>query len=115
MKIIEQFIQSKTQNPGECEDGIFVSDVFVAVVDGATSKSPRLWEGKRSGLVAKDVLLERLKSVDAGADATAASVDLNEAIREWYVKENVLELMEQKPVERLTASAIIYSTAKREL
>lgn len=36
--IIEQFIQSKKGNPALCEDGLFVGEHFIAVVDGVTGK-----------------------------------------------------------------------------
>ena len=40
MKVLEQFIESKTGNQSLCEDSIFLNESFAAVIDGATSKPP---------------------------------------------------------------------------
>ena len=37
--IEEQFIQSKTGDPDDCEDALYINEYFVAVIDGATSKT----------------------------------------------------------------------------
>ena len=52
MKIIEQFIEGKKQNPSLCEDGLFINDHFIAVVDGVTSKSDALFDNKAGGRAA---------------------------------------------------------------
>ena len=40
MKIAEQFIQGK-HSAADCEDGIVVTNDFVAVIDGSTSQTPK--------------------------------------------------------------------------
>lgn len=45
MRIIEQFICGKENNPDTCEDGLFISKELVAVIDGVTAKSRYLWNG----------------------------------------------------------------------
>lgn len=69
MKVIEQFIQGKTKDFDMCEDGIFVGDHMIAVIDGVTAKSAYLWDGKRSGRYAKDLLIDFLNSVGEIEDA----------------------------------------------
>ena len=36
--ILESYVQSKTGNEADCEDVIHISEHFIAVIDGATSK-----------------------------------------------------------------------------
>lgn len=38
MQIIEQFIASKYGDDVLCEDGLFINDKFIAVMDGVTAK-----------------------------------------------------------------------------
>ena len=40
MKIIESSIIGK-KSPEACEDGMVVTDDFIAVIDGSTSKTPK--------------------------------------------------------------------------
>ena len=44
MEILEKFIFGKKQD--KCEDGYFINDDFIVVVDGVTSKGKKLWDGK---------------------------------------------------------------------
>ncbi len=49
MQVVEQFVQAKTGNLETCEDAIYVDDNFVAIIDGATNKTSKLWDGKTCG------------------------------------------------------------------
>ncbi len=42
MKIIEKYINSKNGDMEVCEDGILVTDNFICLVDGATTKGKRV-------------------------------------------------------------------------
>jgi len=63
MKVIEQFIRSKTYRPSECEDSIFVSDNFAAVIDGVTSKSTREYNRESSGKACSQLLRNALEDL----------------------------------------------------
>ena len=43
VQIIEQFICSKYPDQQTCEDGLFISSDFIAVIDGVTSKGCLLY------------------------------------------------------------------------
>ena len=47
--IEEQSLVGKTGNDEECEDAIYIGPSFVAVIDGATSKTDRQWDGRQAG------------------------------------------------------------------
>ena len=45
-----------------CEDGIFIGNKIVAMIDGVTSHGTLFWRGGSSGRFAKDMLCEYLRS-----------------------------------------------------
>ena len=45
MKILEKYIQGKENNPDTCEDGLYIGEDIIAVLDGVTAKSTYLWNG----------------------------------------------------------------------
>lgn len=61
MKVIESFIEGKTGNPDLCEDGLVIKNHFAAVIDGVTAKSDSLWNGKKSGCYAKNLICSYLE------------------------------------------------------
>ena len=47
MKVIEQFCVGKFNDESLNEDCIFVSDDYIAVIDGVTTKSDRRYDGMK--------------------------------------------------------------------
>ena len=80
MKIIESFICGKKNIPELCEDGLFLSDGLIAVIDGVTAKGRRKWNGKSSGCYAKDKIMECLSEADITWPAMELLSRLNKAI-----------------------------------
>lgn len=115
MKIIEQHRISKTGNLDDCEDIIFQNDAYIAVIDGATSKTGRLWKGKKGGLVAAECIATQLSTMPARRSAEMVMDSLNEAIMDYYTNAGVVELMRSNPIERFSASVVIFSRHKRQL
>jgi len=116
MKIIEQYVESKTGNPQDCEDSIFISNDFAAVIDGVTSKSIRRFRkntppGKESSLLLKEAL-GQLKYDISVEDAV---LFLTKKIFSFYEKHNLVDRMKNNPLERATASIIIYSRYQNEI
>lgn len=64
MKILEHSLCGKWNDPAVCEDELIVRPQLVAVVDGATSKSGRLFHGMSSGQYASQCLARRLRADD---------------------------------------------------
>jgi len=50
----EQALIAKTGHDEDCEDAIYIGPHFVAVIDGATSKTERRWDGKTGGRIAAE-------------------------------------------------------------
>lgn len=117
MKIIESSIIGK-KSPEACEDGIVVTDDFIAVIDGSTSKTPKhlnpdMKNGRYAMMLISEYIREELKA-DASADEFCQGVTAY-IYNKVYEKLGVEERLKEHPEERLTASAILYSRTRNEV
>lgn len=115
MQIIEKFLEGKNPDQQLCEDGIFQSDDFVAVIDGATAKSKIEYDGKSSGRAAMEKVKQALKDVPADADVCTAIDIITGCMAEWYRNLGIYEHLQSNYIERPSASAVIYSHQKKEI
>ena len=117
MKIIESSIIGK-KSPEACEDGMVVTDDFIAVIDGSTSKTPKhlnpdMKNGRYAMMLISEYIREELKaddSVDDFCQGVTAYI-----YNKVYEKLGVEERLKKHPEERLTASAILYSRIRNEV
>ncbi len=107
LHIIEQRVVGKYLEDSLCEDGIFVSDDFVGVIDGATSKGVLDWGGHTSGYFAKETLMEACRHLPAQCWAQNAFQYLNDCLRAASKPHEAL--LVNSHFERLTASVILFS------
>ena len=75
MKIIESSIIGK-KSPEACEDGMVVTDDFIAVIDGSTSKTPKhlnpdMKNGRYAMMLISEYIREELKA-DAFTSCSAS-------------------------------------------
>ena len=117
MKIIESSIIGK-KSPEACEDGMVVTDDFIAVIDGSTSKTPKhlnpdMKNGRYAMMLISEYIWEELKA-DASVDDFCQGVTAYIYIK-VYEKLGVEERLKEHPEERLTASAILYSRTRNEV
>lgn len=117
MKIIESSIIGK-KSPEACEDGMVVTDDFIAVIDGSTSKTPKhlnpdMKNGRYAMTLISEYIREELKA-DASVDDFCQGVTAY-IYNKVYEKLGVEERLKEHPEERLTASAILYSRTKNEV
>lgn len=112
MQIIENFLCGKENNPKTCEDGIYISEHLVAVIDGVTAKGHRLWDGHKSGYYAKEILLNYLKQESIEKKSSLELLkNLDKVLREAVMAyEKSLE-----PEEYPRASIIIYNDYYKEI
>ena len=47
VQVIEKFLKGKFDNPDLCEDGICITNDFIAVIDGVSSQSEFKYQGKK--------------------------------------------------------------------
>ena len=117
MKIIESSIIGK-KSPEACEDGMVVTDDFIAVIDGSTSKTPKhlnpdMKNGRYAMMLISEYIREELKA-DASVDDFCQGVTAY-IYNKVYEKLGVEERLNEHPEERLTASAILYSRTRNEV
>ena len=117
MKIIESSIIGK-KSPEACEDGMVVTDDFIAVIDGSTSKTPKhlnpdMKNGRYAMMLISEYIWEELKA-DASVDDFCQGVTAY-IYNKVYEKLGVEERLKEHPKERLTASAILYSRTRNEV
>ena len=117
MKIIESSIIGK-KSPEACEDGMVVTDDFIAVIDGSTSKTPKhlnpdMKNGRYAMMLISEYIREELKT-DASVDDFCQGVTAY-IYNKVYEKLGGKERLKEHPEERLTASAILYSRTRNEV
>lgn len=117
MKIIESSIKGK-KSPEACEDGMVVTDDFIAVIDDSTSKTPKhlnpdMKNGRYAMMLISEYIREELKA-DASVDDFCQGVTAY-IYNKVYEMLGVEERLKEHPEERLTASAILYSRTRNEV
>ena len=117
MKIIESKIVGK-KSQESCEDGMVVTDDFIAVIDGSTSKTPKhlnpdMKNGRYAMMLILEYIREELKA-DASVDDFCQGVSAY-IYNKVYEKLGVEKRLKEHPEERLTASAILYSRTRNEV
>lgn len=117
MKIIESCIIGKKSQEA-CEDGMVVTDDFIAVIDGSTSKTPKhlnpdMKNGRYAMMLISEYIREELKA-DASVDDFCQGVTAY-IYNKVYEKLGVEGRLKKHPEERLTASAILYSRTRNEV
>jgi len=114
MEMIEQNITPKSKT-AETEDGIVITDDFIAVIDGSTSKSPvRIADGYSNGRYCMMLIAGFIKRAVASTGVEEFCNGLTATIRDRY-RELDMRRLEEHPEERLTASCIVYSLHQRQI
>jgi glycerophosphoryl diester phosphodiesterase len=121
MTIIEQTLVPKSPTT-KSEDGIVVTNDFIAVIDGSTSKTDRRHSRRMSnGRYAMTLVADHIRQMPADTSCHQFCKGVTATIRKHYLpfwktdKETVIERLRQHPEERLCASAAIYSRRRREV
>lgn len=111
MQIIESNLRGKQMNQALCEDGLFVNENFVAIIDGVTSKGHQLWNGLTSGNYAKNLICQELSLISPDISAKDLLLRLNNLLLEAYLRDVEKDAIE----EWLRACIIIYSEHYKEI
>lgn len=112
MEIIESFTESKRGIEELNEDGFFISDDYVAVIDGVTSKSKEKIWSPSPGAYAKNVAIQALKDADSALDSIAFYHFLNERLKAEYKD---IEYFANHSVDRLQINLVVYSRFQNEV
>ena len=119
MRIIEQFVHGK-RGEALCEDGIMITDHYVAVIDGSTSKSTAklIDTDKTGGQIARDVVKEIVRAADPQFDMWTFCHHASELMQmeyHWHMDAATRATLDTQPENRFCCSAIIYSRHWNEL
>lgn len=106
LEIIEKFTLSKTNIKETSEDAYFISDNYIAVIDGATSKNSKPVNGKTGGQLIKDSILMSLNLLDG-------TEDFDKAIS--FIHNNIIKNLPEEKYGNVSASAVIYSVKQNEI
>ena len=117
MKIIESNIIGKKSQEA-CEDGLVITDDFIAVIDGSTSKTPKhlspdMKNGRYAMTLISEYIRQKLNS-DASVDDFCQGITAY-IYNKVYQPMGIEEQLRLHPEERLTASAIVYSHHRKEV
>ena len=116
MKIIEQLIVGKRDDE-TCEDGIVITDNFIAVIDGSTSKTservnPKMQNGRFTMQLVSDVVSSLPAQITMRQFCSIVTDAIDEAYNYYQQDPNVIC---KHPERRLTCSAAVYSRYHREV
>jgi hypothetical protein len=111
----EQFIQSKTGNPDDCEDAFHINEHFVAVIDGATSKTARRWNRETCGRTAVKIIRQALDKMPGDYTARQAADLMTSLVHTCYTDYNALAEIQRDPNQRITASCAAVSLSRQEV
>ena len=114
MEIIEQNIVAKHPSK-KSEDGIVVTNDYIAVIDGSTSKSNRRYSLFRSnGRYCMQLISRYIRKAKGNLSCQQFCNGVTRAVASHYHQRDWQRLAAH-PEERLTASAIVYSRLNREI
>jgi hypothetical protein len=83
MEVLEKSVTGKI-SPEACEDAVFVSDHFAAVVDGVTSKSDFRYQGKTTGKLAAEMITDVLAGLSGTENAREIIRKINQKFARFY-------------------------------
>lgn len=114
MEIIEQTLIPK--NPAKkSEDGIVVTNDFIAVIDGSTSKSQYRHSLFRSnGRYAMQLVSRYIRRMPRNTTCEGFLRGVTAYIRKHY-KKSMLPRLAEHPEDRLTCSVVVFSRLCREI
>lgn len=110
----QTYLCSKRGISEPCGDSFVDGDDFLAVIDGATPKGNRLWNGMKGDVFVSAILSEAIRNLPPEIDASSAIKELNQAVRSQYQKFGI-DYESLEPEEQLQASVVIYCVARKEI
>lgn len=109
MKVIEKFLKGKFNKDELCEDGICVTENFIALIDGVSSQSEFKYNNKKLGKIICDILLEAIPKLDNNLDCFQSIDFLNGYILNFYKEHGIFKKISDDAANQPSASVIMYS------
>lgn len=108
VRLIESFVQGKAGDPVLCEDLIIQTSHYYAVIDGVTSKSDRLFNGRKGGRYAAECVAQTIVLLNGRETAEEAFAKIDRALKSINADARDVS-------ERVQACAVIYSNTRKEI
>ena len=112
MKVLESLCIGKFDKE-RCEDALFRSENFIAVIDGVSSKTTFRYQGKTTGKIAAELIDAALQTLPADADLSDFIAAVNSAYSDCYKKINFPE--QERQEKGLQAVCALYSKHRRTI
>ena len=106
---------SKTGHDEDCEDALYIGPHYVAVIDGATSKTQRRWDGQTGGRIAAHTITSAFDQIPYDATSRQAIDILTTALKNLYDHYDVFQTVQANPVQRAIASLVVVSLWRKEV
>lgn len=87
------------------EDGLFYNNHYLAVFDGATDKSGKVYQGRKGGRVARDIIYDVFDNLPKGLPPSEVISTINKSYQEFYSQNPSLDF-EKNPLFRPTSTLI---------
>lgn len=117
MQVIEQFTQGKTGDETLNEDKFVVTEHFIAVLDGVTSRRGQMLQGMTNGRFATHTIATEIARLPRQIDARAAVDHLTERLKSISeaVAASENKVFSDTGMRRPAAALIMYSQARQEI
>ena len=115
VSIVEKYIKGKENIEEKCEDGLVITNDYIAVIDGVTAKGKMLWDNNSSGVFVKELLVKAIGSIKSNLNAQECMKYLNSLITAEYIKYDRYEIVKKHPEERLQANLVMFNIKKNEI
>ncbi len=116
MQEIFRFQESKKGTPDGGEDRLVITDDFVAVIDGATSKSGEKFDGKTGGAWVADTVQGIVSAMPRDKDAFNAVAMITAAVAKHVIGKYLPEANSPSFMgDRPNASIVMYSALRRQI
>lgn len=112
--ILETFLKCKDGTSPLCGDAICITKDYIAIIDGATPKGTRLWNGAKGDVFVSGLLKDGIAAMPPHLTAKEAIEYINALVCTEYEKIG-LSCEELPPEEQLQASVVIYSADRKEI
>ena len=113
--IEEQFLQSKTGILEDCEDKLYIGKHYIAVIDGATSKTQRRWQGETGGRIAAEIISQSFYDMPPDCTARQAADLMTALVHKCYTRFNLLKTVENDSNQRIIGSCAAISLKRQEV
>lgn len=111
MQVLEKLCEAKSQKC-LCEDALFISEQFIAVIDGVTAKSDYSHDGKTTGKLAADIICQVMEKLPPESTMEQTIHMINQDLELFY-KEHPFPY--NRKTMGLQAVCVIYSRHFREI